>query len=68
VQVWFDLDSNGSLPDVHVPETTVEDWRALVELVQSEGWRFAYLVNGDVRPLPAAVEDMLSLRDGPAFS
>ncbi|WP_405097907.1 hypothetical protein [Micromonospora sp. NBC_01412] len=63
VQVWFDLDLNGTLPDVHVPETTVEDWRALVDLVRSEGWQLAYLVDGGARPLPAAVEDMLSLRE-----
>jgi hypothetical protein len=42
VQVWFDPDLNGTLPDVHVPDTTVEDWRALVDLVQSEGWQFTY--------------------------
>lgn len=63
VQVWFDLDLNGTLPDVHVPATTVEDWRALVDLVQSEGWEFAYLVDGGARPLPATVEEMLSLRE-----
>jgi hypothetical protein len=62
VQVWFDPDLDGTLPDVHVPDTTVEDWRILVELVQSEGWSLAYLVDGEARQLPAAVEDMLSLR------
>ncbi|MEV4539320.1 hypothetical protein AB0J82_36660 [Asanoa sp. NPDC049518] len=61
VQVWFDLDLNGSLPDVHVPETTAEDWRRLIALVQAEGWQWAYLVEGELSEL-AAVEDMLSRR------
>jgi hypothetical protein len=43
---WFDLDLNGTLPDVHVPGTTVEDWRLLVDLVKSESWQWAYLVDG----------------------
>ncbi|MDO3704067.1 hypothetical protein Q3W71_20600 [Micromonospora sp. C28SCA-DRY-2] len=64
VQVWFDPDLNGTLPDVHLPGTTVEDWPALLDIVRSEDWRFAYLIDGQERPPPAAAEDMLSLRDG----
>ncbi|GAA4475863.1 hypothetical protein [Phytohabitans houttuyneae] len=62
VRVWFDLVLNGTLPDVHVPETTVEDWRTLIALVQAEGWQWEYRVDGEPGELPA-VEDMLSRRD-----
>jgi hypothetical protein len=62
VRVWFDLELNGTLPDVHVPDTTAEDWRALIALVRSEAWQWAYLVDGEPRELPS-VEDMLNRRD-----
>jgi hypothetical protein len=62
VRVWFDLDLNGTLPDVYVPETTADDWRTLIALVRSEGWRWTYLVDNEPGELPL-VEDMLSRRD-----
>ena len=33
VKVLFDPELDGSLPDVHVPGTTIDDWQALVDLV-----------------------------------
>jgi len=56
---WFDLDLNGTLPDVHVPGTTAEDWRSLLELVKSERWQWTYLIGAEPAEPPAAVEDML---------
>jgi hypothetical protein len=63
VQLWFDLDLNGTLPDVHVPDATAEDWQAVLGLVRSEGWQWAYLVDGEPREFSASVEDVLSPRD-----
>lgn len=63
VKIWFGLEVNGTLPDVHVPATTVDDWQALLDLVPAQGWAFAYLVDGEPHPLPARAQDMLSLRD-----
>lgn len=54
VQVWFDLGLNGSLPDVHVPETTAEVWQRLIALLQEEGWPWAYLVAGQPGELPVS--------------
>jgi len=62
VSEWFDLESNGVLPDVHVPDTTVADWQAVVDLVRSKGWAYEYAVDGRVVRVPHHVEDMLSLR------
>lgn len=44
----------GSLPDLRVPDTSVEDWQALLDLVSASGWRFQYAVGEDVLPLPRA--------------
>jgi hypothetical protein len=62
VKDWFDPEINGTLPDVHVPDTTVEDWQALVDLVRSKGWAYEYSVDGRVTRIPAYVGDMLDLR------
>ena len=63
VKAWFDVETNGTLPDVQVPATTVDDWQALVDLVRAQGWAFAFLVDGEPRELPAQAQDMLSRRD-----
>jgi hypothetical protein len=63
VMIWFDPDVNGTLPDVHVPNTSIDDWQALVDLVRAQDWTFAYLVDGEPRELPARVQDMLSRHD-----
>jgi len=63
VREWFDPETNGVLPDVHVPETTVADWQAVVDLVRSKGWAYEYAVDGRVVRMPHLVEDMLRLRD-----
>jgi hypothetical protein len=38
VREWFEPD--GSLLDAYVFDTTVADWQAFVDLVQSKGWWF----------------------------
>nr|WP_322770105.1 hypothetical protein [Frankia sp. Cr1] len=66
VREWFDPEENGSLPDVHVPDTTIADWQAVVDLVRSRGWAYEYSVDGRVVRLPHRVEDMLNRRNGRA--
>jgi hypothetical protein len=54
VECFFDIDLMGSLPDVHLPGASVEDWQAVVDLVRTSGWRYEYGVGGTVLPLPPA--------------
>ena len=46
-----------ALPDLHVPDTTADDWQAVVDLVRSKGWAYEYLVGSRATRLPARVED-----------
>lgn len=59
VKAWFDPEVNGVLPDVCVPDATMADWQAVVDLVRSKGWAYEYVEDGRVRRVPARVEDML---------
>jgi hypothetical protein len=54
VRNFFDPDLMGALPDVRVPDASVEDWQTVLELVRSTGWEFEYLVGEEVLPLPRA--------------
>ncbi|MFI8977325.1 hypothetical protein ACIGO9_30890 [Nocardia asteroides] len=46
----------GALPDLWVPDTSVEDWQAVFDLARSNGWICEYVVDDIVRPLPAAAK------------
>ena len=54
VAYFFDPDLMGSLPDVRVPDASVEDWQALLDLVGESGWRVQYSEGGAVLPVPRA--------------
>ena len=54
VKCFFDPDVMGSLPDVRVPATSVEDWQALLDLVRARGWQYEYSAGDSVMPLPEA--------------
>jgi hypothetical protein len=54
VRNFFDPDLMGALPDVRVPDASVEDWQTVLDLVQSTDWEFEYLVGEQVLPLPRA--------------
>lgn len=56
VKSLFDPDINGTLPDVVVEGTTVEDWQALLDLVQSQGWQYAYALSGEPMELTSAAD------------
>ncbi|MER5617164.1 hypothetical protein [Streptomyces sp. NPDC002215] len=50
----FDPDLMGSLPDVVVPDASVEDWQAVLDLVSVSGWTFQYSEGEAVLPVPRA--------------
>ena len=63
VKSFFDSALMGSLPDVRVPETSVEDWQAVLDLVRSQGWSYEYSEDGAAVRLPKAAE-MLARGEG----
>ncbi|MFD3743125.1 hypothetical protein [Nocardia sp. NPDC058633] len=56
VKNFFDPNLMGALPDVWVPDASVEDWQAVFDLVQSSGWQWGYREADTIRPLPLAAE------------
>ncbi|NKX86847.1 hypothetical protein [Nocardia coubleae] len=56
VKNFFDPNLMGALPDVWVPDASVEDWQAVFDLVQSSGWQWDYREDDTIRPLPLAAE------------
>ncbi|MEV0613531.1 hypothetical protein AB0I81_09420 [Nonomuraea sp. NPDC050404] len=64
----------GALPDLSVPDATVEDWQTVLELVRAREWRWQYSQGDAVPPLPPAAEvlarppeaETVSLRVRPA--
>lgn len=51
VKCFFDPDLMGSLPDVRVPDASVEDWQAVLDLVAEKGWKCQYSEAGTVLPV-----------------
>ena len=54
VKCFFDPELVGSLPDVRVPGTSLDDWQVVLDLVRASDWQFEYSVDDRVRSLPAA--------------
>ncbi|WP_328677979.1 hypothetical protein OG905_27510 [Streptomyces sp. NBC_00322] len=54
VKCFFDPDLMGSLPDVLVPWTSVEDWQAVLDLVGASAWKCQYSEGEAVLPVPRA--------------
>lgn len=42
IKDWFDPAKNGSVPDLVVADTTLDDWQALITLIHTAGWRAEY--------------------------
>jgi hypothetical protein len=59
VNCFFDPDLMGSLPDVRVPNASVENWQAVLDLVAEQGWKCQYSEGETVLPVPRA-EGVLS--------
>ncbi|GIH50566.1 hypothetical protein [Microbispora rosea] len=56
VRSFFDLDLMGTLPDVWVANASVEDWQAVLDLIEARGWSREYLEGDVVKPLPRATQ------------
>ncbi len=54
VKCFFDPDLMGALPDVRVPDASVEDWQAVLDLVVEKGWKCQYSEGETVLPVPRA--------------
>ncbi|MFJ3205674.1 hypothetical protein [Streptomyces sp. NPDC086989] len=54
VRCFFDPDLMGSLPDVRVPDCSVEGWQAVLDLVEARGWKCQYSEGETVLPVPRA--------------
>ncbi|MFD7322412.1 hypothetical protein ACFV9D_15200 [Streptomyces sp. NPDC059875] len=54
VRGFFDPDLMGALPDVLVPGTSVEDWQAVLDLVDARGWKHQYSEGASVLRVPRA--------------
>ncbi|MFE7126694.1 hypothetical protein [Streptomyces sp. NPDC057617] len=54
VKCFFDHEVMGALPDVHVADTSVEDWQAVLDLVAASGWQWQYSEGAVVGPMPPA--------------
>ncbi|MFF0302240.1 hypothetical protein ACFYTV_16235 [Streptomyces sp. NPDC004562] len=51
---FFDPDLMGALPGVFVPGASVEDWQAVLDLVDASGWKHQYSEGESVLPMPRA--------------
>ncbi|MFF9476923.1 hypothetical protein ACF1E9_30445 [Streptomyces roseolus] len=54
VKCFFDPDLMGALPDVRVPDASVEDWQTVLDLVAGKGWKCQYSEGETVLPIPRA--------------
>ncbi|MFF0698465.1 hypothetical protein ACFYU4_38250 [Streptomyces tendae] len=54
VKCFFDPDLMGSLPDVSIPDASVEDWQAVLDLVAERGWKYQYSEGESLLPVPRA--------------
>lgn len=59
VQVYFDPDLMGALPDLLVPGASIDDWQAVLDLIDERGWQHQYSDGQAVAPVPRA-ETVLS--------
>lgn len=54
MRCFFDPDLMGSLPDLRVPDASVEDWQAVLDLVEARSWKRQYSEGETVLPVPRA--------------
>ncbi|MEU4542224.1 hypothetical protein [Nonomuraea dietziae] len=64
VKTFFDPEVNGALPDVVVEGTTVGDWQVLLDLVQAQGWHYAYSLGGEPMELSSAADMVVAAYAG----
>lgn len=54
VKWFFDPVDMGTRRDAFVPDASVEDWQAVLDLAVDQGWAFEYSEGESVLPLPRA--------------
>lgn len=54
---------DGALPDLFIPDATVEDWQAVLDLVTASGWRWQFEIGTTEQSLPTAAS-VFARRDG----
>lgn len=54
VKCFFDPDLMGSLPDMRIPDASMQDWQAVLDLVAEKGWKCQYSEGETVLPVPRA--------------
>lgn len=54
VSEFFDPDLMGSLPDLYIPDATVHDWQAVLDLVTTSGWQWRFEIGAAEQPLQTA--------------
>lgn len=59
VKEFFDPSLMGTLPDLVVPGSSVDDWQALLHLIEERGWQHQYFEGTSMGPMPRA-ETVLS--------
>lgn len=59
VKDMFDPLANGTLPDVRIEGTNLDDWQAVIDLARINGWRHEYEENNTAKPLPARAVDII---------
>jgi hypothetical protein len=52
------LAETGTLPDGTVEGVAIDGWQRLLDLIRGRGWPSEFQVDGEIRPLPAAAEDL----------
>lgn len=65
VKCFFDPDMMGSLPGVRVPDASVEDWQAVLDLVAEQGWKCQYSEGETVFPVPRSTVSMPTMKSTP---
>jgi hypothetical protein len=54
VRDLFDPGLMGALPDLFVPDATVQDWQAVLDLVTTSGWQWQFEIDCAAQPLLTA--------------
>ncbi|GAA0442750.1 hypothetical protein ACFQ2B_35700 [Streptomyces stramineus] len=63
VKRFFDPDLMGPLPDVRVPNASVEDWQAVLDLVAEKEWKCQYSEGETALQVPRAEAVLSRLAD-----
>lgn len=59
-----EFEFDGSLRDIYVLDTTIDDWEQIINLAHSGTYKIKYAVNGDEFPLPQHASTIFARQDG----